>query len=324
MVSQFNSPTSTEQTSGWKTYVNEKYGFGIKYPATWVVSSEKRAITGETSVVISGKPDTVSISFDVNKNANTFNPGHNLTIGDVLSHRISRIQSSYATLAGRKALVQSSASTGCYEDTVYVPQASSTEVFLIIDHAWCIDVSQSALESQLASNLEAHNSLFEQILSTFKFVPSVAQIEGWNTYNNTKFNYSIKYPSNFTIAFQELSVPPDQSTAFNLGNFKFQFPIRNLKPGQMIISVSANDSSACHVPAVNSLDKQGVANVDGVEALKYILHPNDNGDLVGTYGYLFQKTYTDTCFSIKFLPYPSDTSTLQKFDQVVSTFKFGS
>lgn len=171
VVSQFSLATSSEQTSGWKTYLNEKYGFAIKYPPTWVVSSDKQAISGETSVVFSGKPDTVSMFFDADKNANIYNPGHNMTIDDVLSHSSSNFLSSYVTVDGRKSLKQYSAATGCYENTVYVPQASSTEIYLSIDHSWCIDASQSALESQSASNLEAHNSLFQLILSTFKFNP---------------------------------------------------------------------------------------------------------------------------------------------------------
>lgn len=149
-----------------------------------------------------------------------------------------------------------------------------------------------------------------------------SQTADWKTYVNTKYHYSIRYPSNLTITFQEEhdSVPPDQSSSFNLGNFASQFPIRSMKPGQFMIFGVADNSQVCHA-STTLPSKVRTMSVDGVEAVGYILN-GEKGDGMSAYEYALQKTYDSTCFHIDLSPYPTSGEVQQEFDQIVSTFKF--
>lgn len=147
------------------------------------------------------------------------------------------------------------------------------------------------------------------------------ETNGWKTYTNTKFNYSIKYPSDFTIAFEPQNIPvsPNQNSSFTLVNFKLDWNyFKGLDPGQVMIKAEVYDSSVCSSTIEDPNKKETV--IEGVKVTKYIQTGNDGGESTASYSYLFQKN--GNCFLIKLMPYPTDKNIIQKFDQIMSTFKF--
>lgn len=148
-----------------------------------------------------------------------------------------------------------------------------------------------------------------------------SEMANWKTYTNSKFNYLIKYPSDFTLVFepQYAETPQDKSPSFNLVNFTLDWnTFKGLDPGQAMIKAEVNDASMC-VGSIEDVNKKEV-DVGGIKAIKYIQNEGDGGESVASYSYFLQNN--GNCFLIKLFPYPSDVNIVQKFDQIVSTLRF--
>ena len=62
LVTGNNTPYVSADTSDWKTYRNEEYGFEIKYPSTFSVSAQKSVIDGELGVVFENGSEVVHMA----------------------------------------------------------------------------------------------------------------------------------------------------------------------------------------------------------------------------------------------------------------------
>ncbi|MFA5841701.1 MAG: hypothetical protein WC835_01910 [Candidatus Paceibacterota bacterium] len=176
---------------------------------------------------------------------------------------------------------------------------------------------------------------------TTSIVPaSTSQTSNWKTYSNTKFNYSIRYPDDFTLVFESpyeypsylimafgssyAPITSNQSPSFSLVNFKFDSDtFKGFSYGQIMIKGDIYADLKCHGELIGDSNAQETT-IDGVRMMKYIYRANGEREETSFYGYFFQKAGDNNCFLIRLYPYPTDTDLLQKFDQIFSTLKFSS
>lgn len=171
---QTPTPTLKGETVDWKTYRNEKYGFEIKYPEGWnyiTNNYNEQLLIGFYEGKYGGEGDAIlTVSWNV-----------------TLQERYNKMKQ-------------------YFEKSFKV-----TESFIRIDNA---DGKLLTIESPGFSrsaffenkgyiyNFEmgaGKEVLFEQMLSTFKFIEPKDETADWKTYTNQTYGISFKYPADWTI-----------------------------------------------------------------------------------------------------------------------------
>ncbi len=232
------TPTNTPEpdTSDWKTYKNEKYGFEIKYPSEkWKECTVNNELSkGDTLFLLtrtnqecypaaeSDLSDLISISsrtdiyneynnYEALKNAleQALNNGDKaFEVGGISYYSVEDIKEN--VFGGLKSLTVENA------DLAYgIP---STERYVFYDNK-LFDISSLVTDKKF-------NKEIEQIVSTFRFIEK-DEITDWKTYKNENFGFEIKYPSDTTIAEN-----------FNMGIIRNPFNVSFLKQNQIDIFYS--------------------------------------------------------------------------------------
>lgn len=142
--------TAAVDTSKWKTYQNDLYGYSIKYPANWEViyDDKKRGASfspvGETYYLEESSIGIIRIGSDQ----------------DVKFDKSTYSDLQHVVVGGREAFENTSGAFG--EVSVY---------FNIGDTSFNLtnDVSPAVLNSEYKDKAEEYNKIFETMVSTFKF-----------------------------------------------------------------------------------------------------------------------------------------------------------
>lgn len=145
------------QTGDWKIYTNSQYGFELKYP------DNEPKITSRTP----------------------FNYSECALAGEGPGGSAS----TKVTIAGREyCLIEvSGVEPGTFSTQYeYISRIGSEDIGIVFS------VSGKSTEPKVVKEAQ---TLFTQILSTFKPTSSTAQTSDWKTYTNTKYSYSFQYPS---------------------------------------------------------------------------------------------------------------------------------
>ena len=139
------SPTFT-QTTNWKTYRNEKYGFEVKYPAEWIAES---ALTGVVTFTSRG-----------GSKIGVFSQGYN--VGDIGTPACTSVSVSIASHPAKRVECRNQAGK-VFIEVRFDPSIPKQENFAIIFDP----------RSDQAEALKT----FNQILSTFKFISSTSSVQ---------------------------------------------------------------------------------------------------------------------------------------------------
>jgi hypothetical protein len=197
-----SSKSSAEnQTSDWKTYVNNEFKYSVKYPSNWVardITNESVATgldsTGNNTFeplnevykrVMKENVDSISSFIDSNDEEKILpkKPGE-FYIGGIILHveengKLDLTKGEKIKVSGVDAVSVQSFNPRLEVNTIKVSFEKDGNVFT------------------LSNSFTGYGSeYFDQILSTFKFLDENETIDtsNWKTYTNTQLNFSFKYP----------------------------------------------------------------------------------------------------------------------------------
>jgi len=189
-VPTISQPTPTlDQTTGWKTYIDTKFGYSIKYPSEWLFNTETRSFR-------EGDIFSVSIVGKDQKKDTEFYDGASLTIGEPIKtekdirtwvkeyYPVNNLDDepnifSEETIASLSFQKFFTCGLGCF---TYYNIKHNGYVYRIVIFADGPDKIK-------------YEQILSQILSTFKFLDQTSdQTSSWETYTNTKYGVEFKFP----------------------------------------------------------------------------------------------------------------------------------
>lgn len=199
-VKLISTQTSATDTSDWKIYKNDKYGFEIKLPSDWQVILNQNANNANNANFSLNSLENVKKIEEFRKEINAENiqgtdagPQNNLTIFSYLSSgsleeyiKINSdfINSQKITFAGEVAF--KGKLIGLYDPVTILVKKG--------DRFYSIGLeSANGMDAQLS----------DKILSTFKFTAPATITSDWKTYTDANMGVLVKYPSSWT--YQEFS-----------------------------------------------------------------------------------------------------------------------
>ncbi len=157
---------STSLTASWKTYTNTKYGFEFKYPSNWKewsTSSDKDITFYDPSVNYGSDSDRLFPAVTINVQADTFS-GSIIEYDKSINPAIAALRQNSTEIIGGK--------------TAYVYTGKGVVDFRIVFNRSDIYLFSSSAATIAANKNEESaqpvRQVFNQILSTFKFIDSVA------------------------------------------------------------------------------------------------------------------------------------------------------
>lgn len=192
-VPTISQPTPTlDQTTGWKTYIDTKFGYSIKYPSEWLFNTETRSFR-------EGDIFSVSIVGKDQKKDTEFYDGASLTIGEPIKtekdirtwvkeyYPVNNLDDepnifSEETIASLSFQKFFTCGLGCF---TYYNIKHNGYVYRIVIFADGPDKIK-------------YEQILSQILSTFKFLSS-DETANWKTYTNSVEKFSFKYPQSWFL-----------------------------------------------------------------------------------------------------------------------------
>ncbi len=167
-----------DQTANWKTYKNDKYGFEVRYPTTWPITTSKTGRDNRIFVLAINHVEPTSDGGGLPKYLYiSIEPGENI----------------YSCVGGRKEplgyiVIDGNQYEKCINPGSYFNQGDGLYVTLI--HSGFTYVFS-------ADFYDKNHTTVDQILSTFKFTKD--ETTDWKTYSNGKYGFELSYPGNWSI-----------------------------------------------------------------------------------------------------------------------------
>ncbi|MBI2670271.1 MAG: hypothetical protein HYX20_03970 [Candidatus Yanofskybacteria bacterium] len=187
------SPGTTEMAD-WQTYRNEEYGFKVKYPSGWITDDLTPGkyytlllLDNKNEVGLIINPDfkavkvvdLIALKNGFEEAKSTIDKGFRDSEGKIL-FEVGEIKQ--IVFAGESALEVMEINPSGFGESKGIYFISKDRLFRI---------------SRVLNPTK--NQELNQILSTFKFISPEDETVTWAVYSNTKYNYSFRYPKNFTI-----------------------------------------------------------------------------------------------------------------------------
>lgn len=175
------------ETANWKTYTNAQYGFEIKYPESWYVTRGKKTlfecvdITNYNPVPPSSGSNQITFRIIISDNQE-----HNSALFFAEGEKSAR---------GNKGTINEINVNGI--PAVKLSDSGDFPEVFIVDDKKTKKLYISGFV--FAPNSENNLSIFNQMLSTFKFI-AVDETADWKTYTNKDYGFEIKYPPFLSMA----------------------------------------------------------------------------------------------------------------------------
>ena len=162
-----NTNTTADETKDWQTYVNDTFGYSLKYPSDWVVDG-----ADPRNVIIKNTADKTDNFLTIKVESGDPTPGD---LG-------------YSEAYERTSVLIGGHNSNKFSCFLYHEEATFYTYYL-----------NSGADRYILSYRGNQTSLvpiYEQIVSTFKFTDETAD---WQTYTNTVYSYQIKYPKAYEV-----------------------------------------------------------------------------------------------------------------------------
>ena len=163
------TPTPTiDPTANWKTYVNNKYNYSIKYPEDWILQPDKQT------------PEEI-VNFTKDLNSLTIYSG-SATPGVPPESTPSQVKS--IVIANQNVIKE-----------------AYNNLFVLLKFPENLPVNQISIRYKNGITSAEYEDLFDLILSTFKFLdetptPTTDPTANWKIYTNNELSF--KYPPSWT------------------------------------------------------------------------------------------------------------------------------
>jgi hypothetical protein len=201
---------SVDPTEGWKVYTSSVQNITFEYPSDFIITKDE--LDNSTEPILEfNVPDTYNFDSFV------------LYIA-VWQGKVSE----YVERFGDKNITPTSKNLGSFSATEWMGyyKNAPTQYLSFIKAGTDNLYSFGMVGVNDMTSLDLTNTLLlNQILSTFEFLGPTVDTSVWETYINTKYNYSFKYPNNWSLrAFAGSNIPAEKSDSFIL-----EGPYQNIK-----------------------------------------------------------------------------------------------
>lgn len=191
-----------DETANWKTYINKKYKFTIKYPESWYVSEympgsplillfDRNPVPKDTILTHPWQEFTITVD-------NLYPSKIFTEIGTIKGEVVDKVEygrtnitkTDFKGLSAIKSYLETPTFSG-------LEGSPSTSIYFnYSSNGWVIRYPNINYNGE-------HDSLYDQILSTFKFLDD--ETANWKSYKNEEFGFVIKYPNNYALAVNDPS-----------------------------------------------------------------------------------------------------------------------
>lgn len=216
LTEKTSSPDS--DLSDWKSYSNDKYNFEIKFPKTWDAGENRPEDKTRLYLMFDNKPLTSEMKatfyyegrYDglmIFAKKGELHPAKNLESptpdpGVNLDGRIwNKTRTEKITFAGTSAVKTTQEAPFQFDEFDHGNRGSTTIVFNHEGAGWTISYLNDDFNG-------THDPTYDQILSTFKFIPP-KKVE-WKTYRNDLFKFTVDYPATWVTKTQLMAGNPNQ------------------------------------------------------------------------------------------------------------------
>lgn len=206
MQNDFNS-SDFEQNKNWSTYMNQKVGFAISYPAKYHVYLDNNIINYDENKFERGNP--IGIKIQIQRHSKE-NYGYDLSTNDGIKKFIGKLNE---TIAKNDAFENSNSTLAVpfslgvlkFKNKVLSGPGGAFNIYYAFSNN---DTYYTVLVWGEKNDQETVN----KILSTLKIIADSAnqtntqssvQKSMWETYTNSKYSFSIKHPSDWNIVVKE-------------------------------------------------------------------------------------------------------------------------
>lgn len=191
------SPTpAIDDISNWKTYVNTKYGFSVKYPSDFSAqdANDENDSWFHRTMICKCTKETVG-AFD--------GPVVIEVIDNPTGKSIEEIIKEDFGFVGNPQFQPITIDSITSKRTAILPGLISTDSVFVNKGSKIFYISLVGNPNQIGISTKT----FDQMLQTFKFANSISNLT-LQTYTNNQYRFSIQYPDNFVIEDKSNQFPP--------------------------------------------------------------------------------------------------------------------
>jgi len=196
---------SPDPTASWETYTNEV--FSVKAPKEFVKnekgSQENNLYLEYNNISIEFYFPKVPAGFiECSSNEDSINQS-------LISYK----GAINAGSGGKYNILDTSISNNSIKGIEYFD--TNTPLKAIYDYPLCFQSKRYQIKFTISGNIEQARQVLpqiNQILSTFKFIDEIDETAGWETYTNTTYSFSFKYPSDWKNITTEKEVEEGNRT----------------------------------------------------------------------------------------------------------------